>query len=761
MILTEDKAENYVSIGDDDYIEAGIDAESLPLFFELMSKAIYANPIGSICREIVSNCYDANVENNKASELVIVSLNEKWGEYSIEFKDKGIGLSEERIQKVFMNYLSSTKRKTNTQIGGFGLGSKSPLAYKDYFEIITVNDGYYYEYIYHRGETKPRIENLIKKPVDESTEKIISGSGTIIKIEIDNYSDFYKFKEEIKKQTCYFDNVYVIGIDTNNYKIYNKQYYKYRNNYQYSSQAHILLGNVAYPIIWNELGIDILNIPIGIKFEIGELQVTPNRENVRYTDEAKILIKERVELAKQELISEFNAQNPEITNFAEYLKRRKETAVLRFNDADYISLSDLGISNNYTFLPLKDINIPEEYYFAYRKYHIKGASVSKKTYYVTERELNYTLFAFKGLDRYNNIYHNNKHVIAPKELSRKDRYNLYCSELLLENVVKKSSSERTDLSSFHNGLFRKQTIPNDLRLRLPNETDKEYQKRLKKWVIENPYTGVQPVGKALKIYRYKKVVEKYIQSISTDYYVVDEDWIEDYKAEQKRLYRERSKKNTEVVRYYSVYGTIETKIVSDFDNYVFVFYKEKGDSQELIKYHKLINESETTWKNKVLFVELQETNLKKLKDSKNLYHIDTFFRIKRLYNFFKKAQIAIKIHNKHYDIDANLMKRVSKYYYDKYDRVMKFKRQFTEWGTLDSFETQLNEVAVRSKIKLDISEDFKIITELYKKLNILHYVDYYIPDVYLLQILKPYKLRHLNESLWKTSKLNKLGKTSS
>jgi signal transduction histidine kinase len=122
MIITDNKAENYVSIGEnDDYIEAGIDSESLPLFFELMSKGIYANPIGSICREVVSNCYDANVENNKASELVVVSINDDFGEYSIEFKDKGIGISEERIQKVFMNYLSSTKRETNNQIGGFGL----------------------------------------------------------------------------------------------------------------------------------------------------------------------------------------------------------------------------------------------------------------------------------------------------------------------------------------------------------------------------------------------------------------------------------------------------------------------------------------------------------------------------------------------------------------------------------------------------------------------------------------------------------------
>ena len=37
-----------------------------------------------------------------------------------------------------MNWFSSTKRNTDEFIGGWGLGSKSPLAYQDYFFIITI-----------------------------------------------------------------------------------------------------------------------------------------------------------------------------------------------------------------------------------------------------------------------------------------------------------------------------------------------------------------------------------------------------------------------------------------------------------------------------------------------------------------------------------------------------------------------------------------------------------------------------------------------
>ncbi len=44
-------------------------------------------------------------------------------------------MSPDRFAKVYMQYLKSTKDKTNGQIGYWGLGSKSPLSYTDHFYI--------------------------------------------------------------------------------------------------------------------------------------------------------------------------------------------------------------------------------------------------------------------------------------------------------------------------------------------------------------------------------------------------------------------------------------------------------------------------------------------------------------------------------------------------------------------------------------------------------------------------------------------------
>src|SRR5437764_1238749 len=107
-------------------VQAGIAEESMPFVFELVSKQLYSNPIGSVVREITSNCFDANIEAGVDNPVVISKKYDSDEGYSIEFQDRGIGLSGRRLVDVYMNYFSSTKRLDNTQIGGFGIGSKTP-----------------------------------------------------------------------------------------------------------------------------------------------------------------------------------------------------------------------------------------------------------------------------------------------------------------------------------------------------------------------------------------------------------------------------------------------------------------------------------------------------------------------------------------------------------------------------------------------------------------------------------------------------------
>lgn len=95
--------------------------------FSMMSDNIYSNIPNAIVRELVSNAIDASVIAG-TKEPVVVHIPQNLGQ-DFYIQDFGCGMSIETMIHVFANYFSSTKENDETQIGGFGLGSKTPFAY--------------------------------------------------------------------------------------------------------------------------------------------------------------------------------------------------------------------------------------------------------------------------------------------------------------------------------------------------------------------------------------------------------------------------------------------------------------------------------------------------------------------------------------------------------------------------------------------------------------------------------------------------------
>lgn len=76
----------------------------------------YKNSIGSIVREITSNCFDSHIEAG-VTDAVIIKFDNNESDYSITFTDVGVGLSPERINNIYIKVLSSTKDNSNDFIG--------------------------------------------------------------------------------------------------------------------------------------------------------------------------------------------------------------------------------------------------------------------------------------------------------------------------------------------------------------------------------------------------------------------------------------------------------------------------------------------------------------------------------------------------------------------------------------------------------------------------------------------------------------------
>jgi hypothetical protein len=355
-------------IGEQSY-NATISQEDMHKMWDMLQNP-YKNSIGSIVREITSNCFDSHAEAGVTDAVRLKYGKDEAGFY-VSFIDVGVGLSPTSIENIFLKYLKSTKENSNQFIGAFGLGSKSPLSYQDFFYINTRHEGIEYNYMMYKGEQSPKID-LLKK--SDTTER----NGTEIKIQIKTENDLLRFLSETYSQLHYFRNV-VVDLDDisaiyyyggsssirsilntlkSDYNLIEGKNFILRTNTSYN-ELHLCIGSVMYPIDWANLKTPRVSIPVALKFDIGELPVIQTREDIRYTDKAILAIKEKIELLRDELTEiRRNQLTKDFDTFDEFLK----TAESAFNnnslvlgeDPNTISISVRGFINT-TNLPAPQI----------------------------------------------------------------------------------------------------------------------------------------------------------------------------------------------------------------------------------------------------------------------------------------------------------------------------------------------------------------------------------------------------------------------
>jgi hypothetical protein len=478
-------------------MDCGIDAANLGFMFEVVSSQMYSNAIGSIVREITSNCFDSHTEA-KVDDPVVIKIYVEEGQHFISFIDVGVGLSPDRMSKVYSNYFSSTKRDSNDEIGMWGLGSKSPLSYQDSFILKTRFDGTEYLYIVHKGEKAPRIEKILDIPTTER-------NGTEVKLAIRS-NDLYSFTQEIQRQLSYFDNVYVddstnFNLHLNNdYKIYEGDNFLYRNKSGYSNTLHIVLGKVAYPINWDEIQMRSISLPIGVKFKIGELSVTPNRESLKYNEGTRTLIKARIQVVIDELNALYNKQVENTCNFYEYIASRSKEKILYLDDAKEVGIKlNNGIPgiklNTVSFIPFDAVNIDtpsydRQFFFEYScvKTIEKGRLSKKETEYNLYTLLNSNRIVYRisgELNKWKTLYIQDMHLGQPIYLVTKRKTTLKDYKALLP-LAKDKSLWREQIKAYQTVLEEalvERSHSYD-RVVVPDEWIKDYKKGLKtgSWV---------------------------------------------------------------------------------------------------------------------------------------------------------------------------------------------------------------------------------------------------------------------------------------
>jgi hypothetical protein len=261
--------------------------------FRILSDSLYSRKIEAIVRELSCNAYDSHVMAGCPEKPFSIHFPNEWEpEFSVE--DFGVGLSKDDVESIYTSYFTSTKTNSNDVIGALGLGSKTPFAYTDTFNIRSRKDGvelHYNAFINASGE--PSVSLMSEKPTTE-------GNGVKISLPV-RKADFYQFKEDARKVYQWFTVLPEMNIDLDISRgsfesLEGKRYTTSGNRYN-SNQITAVMGNVAYIVsrvretFEEELTLSekkfFENQNLIIRFDIGDLDVAVSRETISFDDETR------------------------------------------------------------------------------------------------------------------------------------------------------------------------------------------------------------------------------------------------------------------------------------------------------------------------------------------------------------------------------------------------------------------------------------------------------------------------------------------
>lgn len=281
---------------------------------KLLRSDIYNNPIEAIIREICANARDANREAGRENIPIQIIITPNADHLTI--KDNGIGISPDRMENVFAVYFESTKRSDNDEHGGFGLGCKTPLAYSDRFTVETIHDGVKYNYdIYIDDTNGVTIDEIFRKDTDEM-------SGTSIRVPIKSREDGINFCRAVHKYTRFWD-VQPTFVKSSLLAYYHNEFQRdpilEDSDYMWfaedlANKPYALIDGIPYPCNYNKdklfekyfpqtgryywSGPSYLMNRLVLKFNIGELDPTLNREDIQMTQRSLAAIEAKMQIVK-------------------------------------------------------------------------------------------------------------------------------------------------------------------------------------------------------------------------------------------------------------------------------------------------------------------------------------------------------------------------------------------------------------------------------------------------------------------------------
>jgi len=226
---------------------------------------IYTNKELAVVREYVANAIDEH-RKHKINKKVLVTLpTEDQRSPIFKVRDYAKGLSDENVRNIFGMYFESTKRDDNSQIGGFGIGSKAGHAYTDTFYVTSWFEGVKRSYSFIiDGDTSMGEGKIMLLSESKSNEP----SGIEVSVPVRS-EDVSKFAYEFHNLFVYCSN----SVETDNEL-------SPRNEVIESTKSFIVTKNVSSDSMYSNRKVIVGFIPYDISAPTFNIVVDKVRKNM-------------------------------------------------------------------------------------------------------------------------------------------------------------------------------------------------------------------------------------------------------------------------------------------------------------------------------------------------------------------------------------------------------------------------------------------------------------------------------------------------
>ncbi len=271
----------------------------------ILRDTLYTDRVLAVLREYSANAWDAHRQSGKADLPIKVTIPTDM-DPTLRIRDFGSGMSQEDVFRIYSQYGASTKRDDNIAVGMMGIGSKSGFAYSDTFTVVSWNGGMKRIYIALLDETDTGTINLLaEEPCGEET-------GIEIQIPV-RHRDMWEFNKKATDLFRYFKPLPDINIELPTVQNQTLTEHGFVNGFGYNGGWVAVMGCIPYRVNIEQIQENLQQMGLwdaalrmngGMYFDIGEVQISASREELKYSEKTKKILTERF----YEVIQEYTDQ---------------------------------------------------------------------------------------------------------------------------------------------------------------------------------------------------------------------------------------------------------------------------------------------------------------------------------------------------------------------------------------------------------------------------------------------------------------------